>query len=44
MQEFWVCGGCGKVYWQGSHWSRSQWGRSKGVPRGAEAGGVDTAR
>lgn len=19
-QEFWRCGGCGKVYWQGAHW------------------------
>ena len=20
--EFWRCGGCGKVYWRGSHWKR----------------------
>ena len=20
--EFWRCGGCGKVYWKGSHWKR----------------------
>jgi uncharacterized protein with PIN domain len=20
--EFWRCGGCGKVYWRGSHWAR----------------------
>jgi hypothetical protein len=20
--EFWRCGGCGKVYWHGSHWAR----------------------
>ncbi len=20
--EFWVCVGCGKVYWQGSHWKK----------------------
>jgi hypothetical protein len=20
--EFWRCGGCGKVYWRGSHWRR----------------------
>ncbi len=20
--EFFVCAGCGKVYWQGSHWDR----------------------
>jgi uncharacterized protein len=19
-QDFWRCGGCGKIYWQGSHW------------------------
>ena len=21
-QEFWRCGGCGKVYWRGSHWAK----------------------
>ncbi|MEM0438206.1 MAG: Mut7-C RNAse domain-containing protein [Candidatus Micrarchaeia archaeon] len=21
-RKFWVCGGCGKVYWTGSHWKR----------------------
>jgi len=20
--EFWLCAGCGKVYWQGSHWEK----------------------
>lgn len=22
FEEFWLCGGCGRVYWRGSHWSR----------------------
>jgi len=22
--EFWICAGCGKVYWQGSHWEKAQ--------------------
>ena len=26
--QFWACGRCGKVYWQGSHWGRVQ-GRAK---------------
>lgn len=21
-RKFWLCGGCGKVYWTGSHWKR----------------------
>jgi uncharacterized protein with PIN domain len=21
-QEFWVCTGCGKAYWRGSHWKK----------------------
>ena len=23
-EQFWACGRCGKVYWQGSHWGRVQ--------------------
>merc|ERR1712059_40424 len=24
MDSFWICGKCGKVYWQGSHWGKAQ--------------------
>jgi uncharacterized protein with PIN domain len=22
INEFWICSGCGKVYWQGGHWKK----------------------
>ncbi len=22
VDDFWACGGCGKVYWRGGHWKR----------------------
>ncbi|MHA2609883.1 MAG: Mut7-C RNAse domain-containing protein [bacterium JZ-2024 1] len=41
QEEFWQCPGCGKIYWQGTHWERMKerihlWRNSGTIQKGEE--------
>ncbi|MFN4182821.1 MAG: Mut7-C RNAse domain-containing protein [bacterium] len=41
QKEFWLCPGCGKIYWQGTHWERMKekillWQNSGTIQKGGD--------